>query len=155
MQFTHTSKKEYINASFIDKTLSKVAVEKYIEFWDGEDTNINFSGGWFNSKWGKIFSKTFMQVEGVSDFSNEWSDPITYAKFVIGPGSSGADTYSLFMSRASIQAATYNGATANGLVLNPKGGAIYLGGALYPLTALAGTLNLGSSTLRWNSVYAN
>ena len=71
MSFQHVTDKKYVNASFVDATLSKVAVEKYIEFWDGANTDASFEGGWFNSKWGKVFSKTLMQVEGTSDFSTE------------------------------------------------------------------------------------
>ena len=37
----------YVTANFQDSTLSKVASEKYIEFWDG-------AGGWFNLQIGKL-----------------------------------------------------------------------------------------------------
>jgi hypothetical protein len=37
----------YVGANFNNSTLSKLAGEKYIEFWDG-------AGGWFNSVWGKV-----------------------------------------------------------------------------------------------------
>lgn len=47
MIFDGSSTSAYVGASFTDSTLSKVAAEKYIEFWDG-------AGGWFNSAWGKV-----------------------------------------------------------------------------------------------------
>lgn len=154
MSFASNTAGTYVNASLVDSSVRALAQgDGYIEFWD---TAVEGKpDGWFNSKWGKIVSTKFMQVEGVSAFADERDEPITYAKFVVGPGSASPDTYSLFISRAAIQAATYNGAAANGLMLNPKGGAIHLGGSLYPRTALAGTLNLGSSELKWNNVYAN
>ena len=46
MTFVNTDGK-YVGANFNDSTLSKVAAEKYIEFWDG-------AGGWMNSNWGKV-----------------------------------------------------------------------------------------------------
>ena len=41
----------YVDAQFMDSTLSKIAGEKFIEFWDG-------AGGWFNSIWGKVTARS-------------------------------------------------------------------------------------------------
>lgn len=153
MSFASNTAGTFVNASLVDSSVRALAQgDGYIEFWD---TAVEGNpDGWFNSKWGKIISTKFMQVAAYSDFTEEQKDPITYAKFVVGPASSTLpDTYSLFVSRASIQVANYKGETSNSLMLNPKGGTIRLGGALLPITT--GDLSLGSSTSKWNNVYAN
>lgn len=59
MHFQHDGG-NYINASFLDNTLSTLANTYYIEFWDS-------AGGWFNSAWGKVLATTGFVKSGSSD----------------------------------------------------------------------------------------
>ena len=144
MSFQHVTDKKYVNASFVDATLSKVAVEKYIEFWDGANTNAGFDGGYFNGVWGKLKAMSGYESQGKIALLGTTADTSwisfnrsgTAGNYITWPG----DTDS-----ACLLAFGYGNQYAHSYYYMSSS-------AFYP--ANNNTRSLGTSAMKWSNVYA-
>lgn len=126
MTFKHDGN-NYVNASFVDENLAKVANDYFIEFWDT-------SGGWFNSKWGKITANDGFvgNLTGNADtataseqLNKTWVEDINYGKgscvkIISTPGNAAGQFPQAYCSGLSVmssyvgwQLASYGGAGQN------------------------------------------
>ena len=144
MSFQHVTDKKYVNASFVDATLSKVAVEKYIEFWDGANTNAGFDGGYFNGVWGKLKAMSGYESQGKIALLGTTADT-SWISFGRSGAAGNYITWPGNTDSACLLAFGYGNQYANSYYYMSSS-------AFYP--ANNNTRSLGTDTMKWSNVYA-